>query len=109
MQMFLWLPPGGYQVQVTSGPVGNYAAARANFGAFLSDIFVTQPTADVVLATPNNACAPLVGFPAGSIAYADAGGCNTCHEGAKRAERRARSASSSTPGRRSRRRSPASR
>lgn len=76
MQMFLWLPPGGYRVDVQTGPVGEYAAVRANFGAFLSDIFVTQPTAQVVLASPANACAPLVGFPAGSIAYVDTGTCN---------------------------------
>ena len=77
MQMFLWVPPGGYQVQVQTGSTsGNYVAARANFGAFLADISVTQPTAQVVLASPANACAPLVGFPAGSIAYADAGTCN---------------------------------
>jgi hypothetical protein len=77
MQMFLWVPPGGYQVQVTTGPVGNYNAVRANFGAFLADSFVTQPTAQVVLTSPANACAPLVGFPAGSIAFVDSGTCNT--------------------------------
>jgi extracellular elastinolytic metalloproteinase len=77
MQMFLWVPPGGYRVQVQTGPVGEYFAARANFGAFLSDIFVTQPTAEVVLASPANACAPLVGLAAGSIAYVDPGGCNS--------------------------------
>jgi extracellular elastinolytic metalloproteinase len=74
MQMFLWVPQGGYQVQITSGPVGDHNAVRANFGAFLGDIFVTQPTAQVVLASPANGCAALVGFPAGSIAYVDAGG-----------------------------------
>lgn len=77
MQMFLWVPPGGYQVQVATGPVGNYNAVRANFGAFLADSFVTQPTATAVLASPANACAPLVGFPAGSIAFVDSGTCNT--------------------------------
>jgi len=76
MQMYLWVPQGAYQVQVTSGPVGNYATVRANFGAFLSDSFVTQPTAQVVLATPNNGCAALTGFPAGAIAYVDSGTCN---------------------------------
>jgi hypothetical protein len=75
MQMFLWVPPGGYQVQVAGG--ANFGAVRANFGAFLADSFVTQPTAQVVLASPANACAPLVGFPAGSIAYVDAGTCNS--------------------------------
>jgi hypothetical protein len=77
MQMFLWVPPGGYEVQVQTGPVGNYPAVRANFRPFLSDIAVTQPTAQVVLASPVNGCAPLVGFPAGSIAYVDAGTCTT--------------------------------
>ena len=78
MQMFLWVPPGGYQVQVTTGAAtGNYAAVRANFGAFLADSFSTQPTAQTVLTSPANACAPLVGFPAGSIAYVDAGTCST--------------------------------
>ena len=77
MQMFLWVPPGGYQVQVLDGPIGNHNAVRANFRPFLSDSAVTQPTATVVLASPANACAPLVGFPAGSIAYADAGTCTT--------------------------------
>jgi hypothetical protein len=75
MQMFLWVPPGGYEVQVVGG--SNYPAVRANFGAFLADSFVVQPTAQVVLASPVNGCAPLVGFPAGSIAYVDAGTCNS--------------------------------
>jgi extracellular elastinolytic metalloproteinase len=74
MQMFLWVPQGGYEVQVQGG--SNFGAVRANFGAFLADIFVTQPTAQVVLASPVNACAPLVGFPAGAIAYVDTGTCN---------------------------------
>jgi hypothetical protein len=77
MQMFLWVPVGGYQVQVLTGPTaGNYTAARANFRPFLSDSAVPQPTATVSLTSPANGCAPLVGFPAGNIAYSDSGTCN---------------------------------
>ena len=65
MQMFLWVPQGGYQVQALDGAgAGNYNAARANFGAFLADVHVTQPTARVVATSPANAC---VALAAGSL------------------------------------------
>jgi extracellular elastinolytic metalloproteinase len=77
MQMFLWVPVGGYQVQVQTGTaVGNYTAARANFRPFLADSAVTQPTALVELTSPANGCAPLVGFVPGHIAYSDSGSCS---------------------------------
>jgi hypothetical protein len=76
MQMYLWVPQGGYRLQVTSGPIGEYIAVRGNFGAFLADSHVTQPTATVEAASPANGCAALVGFTAGNIAYLTSGGCN---------------------------------
>jgi extracellular elastinolytic metalloproteinase len=81
MQMFLWVPQGGYEVQVADGgAAGKYPAARANFGAFLADIFVTQPTAQVIATSPTNACSALAANSlAGKIAFIEPGGGNqTC-------------------------------
>ena len=75
MQVFNWVPVGGYEVQVQSGVPGNYPAIRANFRPFLADSAVTQPTAEVRLASPASGCSPFVGFPAGAIAYVEG---NTC-------------------------------
>jgi hypothetical protein len=78
MQMFLWVPQGGYEVQALDGAApGKYPAARANFGAFLADIFVTQPTAPVVATTPTNACSALpVDSLKDKIAFIEPGGGN---------------------------------
>jgi hypothetical protein len=81
MQMFLWVPQGGYEVQALDGGAsGNYPAARANFGAFLADVFVTQPTAQVAATSPTNACSALpANSLGGRIAFIEPGGGNqTC-------------------------------
>jgi extracellular elastinolytic metalloproteinase len=86
MQMFVWIPPGLYFVTVNGGPAaGDYAAARANFGAQLSS---TGPvTGNVVLVndgvigagtppgTLNDGCEPFSGV-SGAIALLDRGFCN---------------------------------
>jgi len=80
MQLFLWAPVGGYEVQVSSNTgVIRYPAVRANFRPFLSDSAVVQPTATVQLAVPNNGCGTFTGFTPGNIAYVDSGG--TCGAG----------------------------
>ena len=77
MQMYIWLPPGGYQLQLGTGT--NLSTVRANFGAFLSDVFVTQPIAEIQ--TAGNACtaATFAGFVPGRIAFANTsgGGCSS--------------------------------
>lgn len=80
MQMFVWIPPGGYVVTVNDGPIaGDYTATPAVFGP---QLFETPPVSgDVTLANDgtgvtSDACEPLVGFPAGHIALADRGSCN---------------------------------
>lgn len=80
MQMFLWVPPGAYEVQVSSGPLAgtSHAAVRANFGAMLADSSLTRPHAPVVATTPSNGCTALTGFPAGSIAFVESGGGPAC-------------------------------
>ncbi len=81
MQMFIWIPPGGYVVTVNGGPIaGDYTATPAVFGPRLSE---NPPlTGDVTLvndgvAAPSttDACEPLVGFPVGQIALLDRGTC----------------------------------
>ena len=76
MQMYLWVPQGGYQVQARDGAAtGNYNAVRADFGAFLADNGVTQPIAPVVATSPTTACVALVpGSLAGKIAFIEPGG-----------------------------------
>jgi len=80
MQMFVWIPPGGYVVTVNGGPIaGDYTAAPALFGTQLSE---SGPlTGDVALVndgagpSSTDACEALVGFPAGKIALLDRGNC----------------------------------
>ncbi|PWT87424.1 MAG: metalloprotease [Acidobacteria bacterium] len=81
MQMFVWVPSGGYVVTVNAGTIaGDYTATPAVFGAQLSS---SGPvTGDVELVTdsgttgsPTDACEPLVGFTPGHIALLDRGTC----------------------------------
>src|SRR5687768_939219 len=90
MQMFVWITPGLYFVTVNGGgAAGDYPAARANFGAQLSEIGAV--TADVVLVddgvigapvppsttpgTVNDGCEAFGGVE-GMIALVDRGFCN---------------------------------
>jgi hypothetical protein len=80
MQMFIWIPPGGYSVSINAGPIaGDYTATPAVFGPQLSE---TPPvTGEVTLVNDGtgastDACEALVGFPAGNIALLDRGTCN---------------------------------
>ncbi len=89
MQMFVWITPGLYFVTVNGGPAaGDYPAARANFGAQLSEL--GSVTGDVALVndgvigapvppsttpgTVNDGCEPFGGV-AGQIALLDRGFC----------------------------------
>ena len=79
MQMFVWVPTGGYLVTVNTGPIaGDYTATGASFGGQLSEI--GPVTGDVTLVNDgagatSDACEPLVGFPAGNVALMDRGTC----------------------------------
>lgn len=80
MQMFVWIPPGGREVTVNApSPIAaSYPATGALFGPQLSEI--GPISGDVALAddgsgVTTDACQPLVGFPAGSIALVDRGAC----------------------------------
>jgi hypothetical protein len=77
MQMFVWLGP--VELTVNSPPViaGDYAGMAANFGARFDLVGLTDDLAlvDDGSPAPTQACNALVGFPAGSIAVIDRGGC----------------------------------
>jgi hypothetical protein len=79
MQMFVWVPTGGYLVTVNGGPIaGDYVATGASFGAQLSEI--GPVTGDVSLVNDgvgatSDGCEPFVGFPAGNVALLDRGAC----------------------------------
>ena len=70
--------PNRVTIDAPSSAAGTYQAAGANFGPAPDD---TGVTGGVVLVndgagTTTDGCQPLVGFPAGSIALVDRGGCN---------------------------------
>ena len=81
MQMYLWQHGRPYTVTIDppSSAAGSYQAAGANFGPALN---LTGISGSVVLVndgtglSPTDACEPLVGFPAGSIALLDRGNCD---------------------------------
>ena len=80
MQMYLWQPPypNRVTVQAPSPAAGAYDATDAQFGAPVPPVGLTG---NVVLVNDNvgtktDACEPLVGFPAGSIALLERGGCS---------------------------------
>ena len=81
MQMYLWQHGRPYTVTIDppSSAAGSYQAAGANFGPALD---LTGISGSVVLVndgigvSPTDACEPLVGFPAGSIALLDRGNCD---------------------------------
>jgi hypothetical protein len=79
MQMFIWTHPTPILVTVHSPAAiaGDYPASRAQFGLQLD---ATGLTGNAVVANDGvgataDACEPLVGFPAGSIAIVDRGTC----------------------------------
>jgi extracellular elastinolytic metalloproteinase len=80
MQMFVWTHPFPNLVTVNSpaGIAGDYTASGAAFGPTV--ITAGPITGNVTLAddgvgSANDACEPLVGFPAGDIALLDRGTC----------------------------------
>jgi extracellular elastinolytic metalloproteinase len=81
MQMFVWVPPGNFQLQMQSGGQAgnNFAAVRSNFGGFASDLPVSvyQPTATIRVPATATGCtaASYAGFPAGNIAFISSGTC----------------------------------
>lgn len=58
-----------------SAAAGTYFAEGAGFGPSAALVSGSIVVVDTGGANPSQGCAPLVGFPAGSIALADAGGC----------------------------------
>jgi extracellular elastinolytic metalloproteinase len=71
MQMFVW-NQGPSSVAVNSpGPAVVYEAGNAGFGPLNFNV-----SGDLQLASPIEACTPLVGFTAGKIALIDRGNCN---------------------------------
>jgi len=81
MQMFLWQHGRPYTVTIDppSSAAGSYQAAGANFGPALNLTGVSGSVAlvnDGTGLSPTDACEPLVGFPAGSIALLDRGNCD---------------------------------
>jgi len=80
MQMFVWLPPGGFEVTVsTPSPIaGSFPATGALFGPQLSEAGPLSGAVALVndgAGVATDACTALVGFPAGSIALLDRGTC----------------------------------
>lgn len=65
-----------YQVVVAAGAAaGTYPAAGAEFGPAPVAVTGSLVLVNDGSASPTQGCSPLVGFPAGSIALADRGGC----------------------------------
>jgi extracellular elastinolytic metalloproteinase len=79
MQMFVWTHPLPNYVTVHSpgGVAGNYSASRAQFGPqlTLAGLSGTAVVTNDGVDAGGDACQPLVGFPAGSIAIVDRGTC----------------------------------
>jgi extracellular elastinolytic metalloproteinase len=79
MQMFIWTGGLPFAVTVNSGPIaGDYLATGAVFGPQLDTTGPLSGTAVVAAdgtEPTGDACQPLVGFPAGSIAIVDRGTC----------------------------------
>jgi len=80
MQMYLWqfARPNVVTIDPPSSAAGTYQASGAAFGPEFSTQGVSG---EIVLVndgveTATDACEPLVGFPAGSIALLDRGSCN---------------------------------
>jgi extracellular elastinolytic metalloproteinase len=80
MQMYLWQPPYPNSVTVNppSAAAGTYDATDAQFGAPVPPVGITGT---VVLVNDGvgitaDACEPLIGFPAGSIALLERGTCS---------------------------------
>ncbi len=78
MQMYLWQHGRPNRVTIHSGPAaGVYQASRSTMGP---QVDLTGVTGNVVLVNDGvgvttDACEPLVGFPAGSVALVDRGSC----------------------------------
>jgi hypothetical protein len=94
MQMFVWTHPTPNLVTVTAPAsiADDYSASRAQFGAqlTLAGLSGTAVVANDGVGATADACEPLVGFPAGSIAIVDRG---TCEFGFKRSPLRTRAQS----------------
>jgi hypothetical protein len=79
MQMFVWTHPTPNLVTVTAPAsiADDYSASRAQFGAqlTLAGLSGTAVVANDGVGATADACEPLVGFPAGSIAIVDRGTC----------------------------------
>ncbi|WP_183100746.1 M36 family metallopeptidase [Nocardioides pelophilus] len=75
MQMYLWTPPGGYEV-IQNGVT--YAAQPAFFGPPLDSTGVTGPLAlaDDGVGTGSDACEGLPAVAAGTVVLVDRGSCN---------------------------------
>jgi hypothetical protein len=75
MQMYLWNPPGGYEV-VQGGTI--YQGQPADFGPSLNSTGVTGPLAIANDGTPvtSDACTRVAAVPAGSVVLVDRGSCD---------------------------------
>ncbi|RHW24781.1 peptidase M36 [Nocardioides immobilis] len=75
MQMYLWTPPGGYDV-IQNGVT--YSGAPASFGAQLDTTGVTGPlaVADDGVGTGSDGCEALPAVAAGTVVLVDRGTCN---------------------------------
>lgn len=75
MQMYLWTPPGGYEV-IQNGVT--YSGAPASFGAQLDATGVTGPLAvgDDGVGTGSDGCEALPRVAAGTVILVDRGTCN---------------------------------
>jgi extracellular elastinolytic metalloproteinase len=80
MQMFIWNSGQPFAVIVEKGPAaGVYPAAGAAFGPSPLDppvSGVASLATDDTAPDVNDGCEPLVGFPAGQIAFLNRGNCN---------------------------------
>ncbi|MGH9904192.1 MAG: M36 family metallopeptidase [Pyrinomonadaceae bacterium] len=80
MQMYLWQPPypNSVIVQAPSPIAGSYDATDAQFGAPVPPVGLTGAVVPVNdgVGVAADACEPLIGFPAGSIALLERGTCS---------------------------------